>query len=274
MPDDNDVSADLPQDESSDEEDDLEDEDGEDSDETEDADATDGDESSDGDLDGGSGAGDEGETPKPEVTKPTGKDVLELLASDPEAQTLMASTLQQIMQENARSADAQAQAKEFQDLIDKGDYAEVGRRIVERTQSSAAREQVADEVLKEVFQPVYADIFAQPEMKELTTEDKEALAPAKFDSDAHYVRALEGFLQTKRFNKAVEAEVEKRIKTRDEASGNRETARTARTKSPAATASAVGATTGRSSSGARISAGLQHLFAGAGGTDAYDGDDD
>ena len=237
--------------------------------EDDDADATGvADESSDGDTEGGSGDADDSKEPEASVIKPQGKALLELLAGDSDAQKLMASTMKDIMAENARTAASAAEAKEFQELIDAGDHAEIGRRILERTENAKVRESVADEVLEGVFRPVYAEIFSQPEFQTLTAEEKETLAPTKFASDAHYVQALSSFLTAKRTESAIEAEVERRIKVRDEATGNRKAADVAKTKG-------VGATPGSSAPGgqstdsrSRIARGLKAAL----GTD--DDDDD
>jgi len=255
--------------------DDTEDTEDEDTDDTEGADEESADgEASGGDTEGGSGSteGTSTEAPKADVTvaPPAGKALLDLLAGDPEAQKLMASTLQDMIADNARTAETAAQTKEFTELVEKGDYAEVGRRIIERTQSQQARDAVADEVLKEVFQPVYADLFAQPELQNLSAEEKEALNPAKYDTDAHYVRRLSEVVQEKRFAKLVEDEVTKRIKARDDAAGNRKTADQAKRgtgTAPTAVPQVVGGT-----SGERISRGLRVALFGEGGSD--DGDDD
>lgn len=205
-----------------------------------------GDEGESDDTEGGSGdsEGDADEDdlePAAEgtVVPPTGKAILDLLASDEEAQAIFSQTINNMMAENARTAEAQKEAAEFQELIKNGDHAEIGRRVLERATAQQNRSQIADEVLRETFQPVYTELFAQPEMQELTAEEKETLNPQKYASDAHYVRAVTEHIQTKRFNKAVEAEVEKRIKSRDEAAKNRKTADVAKTRSVGASPSAT-----------------------------------
>lgn len=264
MPDDDEEVVDNVEDEETEETDDETEDDADES--------ADDDESSDSDTAGGSGAA-EGEKPDAAVASvaPKGEDLIKLLAGDTEAQSKLASTFQQMMLENARAAEAQEQAKEFQELIDKGDFAEVGKRIVERQQVQATRESVADEVLKEVFQPVYAELFSQPEIKELSAEERQALDPKRFASDAHYVRALTEHIAGKRFSKAVDAEVQKRLKTAQEAEANRKTAEGTRTKSIAGTPAASAAGSGRASSGDLIRRGLSAAF---GGGSSDDGDED
>lgn len=270
----NEATAVLDED-TADEDDEDEDEVHDDDNEAEGADdesASDDGDPSDSNGDGGSGDTEGDESLEGHVASaPTGKALLDLLASDNEAQQLMAYTLQNMMQENAHSAAQQAEAQEFNDLVEKGDYNEIGRRLVDRATTAKARESIADEVLQEQFRPVYADLFAQPELQSLSAEEKEALSPQRFSSDAVYVRAVSEFIATKRFSATVEAEVEKRIKARDEAAGNREAAGKAKSKSMAAS---PGGTEGSGvARGSRdlIGLGLRQAFFGG---EAGDGDDD
>lgn len=241
----------------------------------EDAEDTEGESDADGDSNsdkvGGSGASTDSESKEDVAEKPTGKALIDLLAGDGEAQTLLTSTLQSMLQEQSRTAAAKEQAEEFQKLIKEGDYAEVGRRVIERTQTEQERERISDEVLQGVFQPVYADLLAQPEMKALTAEEKLSLDPSKYDSDAHYVRAITSFIEGKRYEAKVEAEVERRIKTRDEAEANRKTAALAGSKSSGAMPGASGPGGANRTSGDLIREGLRTLY---GGNTATDGDDD
>lgn len=211
------------------EDDDIDDDDDEvlDEDSEEDAgddeSADDADDASDDGGDGGSGDVKD-DASVASAVKPTGRELLELLAGDPDAQQLMASTLEEIMAENAKSAAAQQEADEIQELIKSGNHAELGRRVAERLQNQQVRQRVADDVLQETFRPVYADLFAQPELQNLSAEDKETLDPKKFASDAHYVRSLTEFIGAKRHEAAIEAEVQKRVAAALEAASNRETA--------------------------------------------------
>lgn len=254
-----------------DDEEEIEDEDdsGDDAD-----DATDASDDSDGDQEGGSGSDDDDKSSEEAPKLPTGRDLIDLLAGDTEAQTLLRDTLAQMRDESTRSAEAQAQAQEFTELREKGDYAEIGRRIVERTESQTAREQVADEVLNEVFQPVYREVLSQPEFKDLTAEDKERLAPAKYDTDAHYLRALVEFRDEKRFEAAVEAEVQKRVKTAKEAEGNREVAAKTKGRSVSASPATSGPVGGPKTSSEKLRIGLRAAFGDFDGTVPADDDEE
>lgn len=250
-------------------------EDGEEVEDTDDS-AVDGEDSSEDNVDGGSGA--EGEEDSEEesddaptaVAPPTGKALLDLLAGDTDAQAIMQRTLTDMMAEQQRSAAAQAEAKEFQDLIEAGDHAEIGRRVLDRMTQTQTRSKVAEEVLRETFLPIYAELYAEPEMKNLTAEEKDALNPARAKSDAHYVRTLEQFIQAKRTNAAIEAEVTKRIKARDEAAGNRTVAEKARQRSISGSPSGTAMSgTGRDSR-SMIATGLRSVF----GVSTAESDDD
>ena len=243
-----------------------------DEDEVDDAgdDSAEDDEGTDDDADGGSGSAD-GETAAEVVVKPpTGKDLLELLASDPEAQTLMRSGLEDMIAQRARESAATEESKEFSELIERKDYAAVGERLVERARMSQAREAVTDEVLKEQFAPVYADLFSQPELKSVTAEEREILDPAKFDSDAAYTLALGSFVLGKRHAAAFEAEVTKRVNAKLEADGNVATGAKVTKKSIAGAPAATGPVTGKVSSSDLIKHGLRQIFE----PDSIDDDDE
>jgi hypothetical protein len=242
-----------------------------DADEDTDEEAADDEPDADGDASGDDGDGGSGQDDSPAVDAvpaPTGRQILDLLAGSPEAQQEMANVLQEIMAANANSAAAQAEAKEFSDLVEKGDYGEIGRRIVQRSQDQAVRDRVAGEVLLEEFKPVYAEIFAEPELQNLSAEDKASLDPKNF-SDAQYVRALTKFVQTKRTEAAIEAEVEKRIKIRDEAAGNRDTAGKVKNKSVGASPGGTQGTGPARTSRELIASGLRSVI-----NPPADGDDD
>lgn len=227
------------------------------------------------DTEGGSGdsEGDEDEesdeSPEASVVPPTGKAILDLLASDEEAQAIFSQTIQNMMAENARTAEAQREAAEFQELIKNGDHAEIGRRVLERATAQQTRSQIADEVSREMFQPVYTELFGQPEMQNLTAEEKEALDPRKAANDAQYVSTVTRFIENKRFEKRVEDEVAKRLKARDEAEGNRKAASTAKRTSVGASPAATSPTAVTNSRGL-IASGLRGVFGG----EAVESDED
>lgn len=240
-------------------------------DDEEDSDLDDEDEDVD-DSEGGSGADeddeeseeDEDSEESPEASHQpalTGQALLDLLAGNTEAQGLLSQTLQSMMAESARTAAAQAEAAELQQLIKDEKYDEVGKRIVERTQMDAARAQVEDTVLKQQFAPVYQDIFAQPELKVLTAEEREKLHPSKYNSDAEYVRGLTSFIEGKRFESKVQAEVTKRVEAELKARANGESSARSKTRSvaagPGATAELAGA---RQSTTDLIRQGLRATF--------------
>lgn len=205
------------------------------------------------------------------VVAPTGKDLVDLLAGDEEAQRLVSISLEDMMAERARTAEAAAEAAEFQGLIDSGDYRTIGERIVQKAQMEQARATVSESVLKEQFTPVYTEIMAQPEMQKLTADEREALNPTKFRSDAHYVMALQDFITTKRANTAMEAEVQRRVKAITE--GEKHVAAAAKT-TKRSISGVMPASTGpvedRRTSSELIKSGLRRIFE----PDSIDEDED
>lgn len=234
-----------------------------DGDDEEDADSAD---EADGDQAGGSGSAEDSEEDdsedddSTEVTKPSGADILALLAGDEEAQQLLQATYQQMQQEHAATEAARAEQEEFKQLVEKEDYAEIGRRIVDRSRDSATREEVSTQALQQEFQPVYQTLFAQPELKELSQEQKAELAPNKFANDASYTLALQAAILNKRWEKQLESEVDKRIKQRDEASKNRRTADEVKRGNIASGTAASGTTPVRQDSKSLISMGLKEAL--------------
>lgn len=158
------------------------------------------------------------------VVAPKGKDLVDLLTEDPEAQQILDKKFEDAVRKLRAEQTSKAEAEEFQALIDKGDYAEVGKRLVTRQQEQAARETVTDEILNEVFTPVYERLLAQPEMKNLTAEDRERLDLNKFSSDADYVVAIQNFINEKRAEKTIQAEVDRRVKEVLESKSNQQVA--------------------------------------------------
>lgn len=260
MPDDNTLaSADL-EDTSESADEDTEDETDEDEEEDSSEEGTDdSDESSESNDDEG-GSGGSGDKSESTVVSPTGKDLLDLLAADPDAQRLMRSSLEDLIAKKASEDAASAEAEEFQELIQKQDYAAIGQKLVERQQHAQAREEVSTQILKETFGPVYQDLFAQPELQKLTAEEKETLQPDKYSSDAHYVRALERFVLGKRHEAALEAEVTKRVKAITEAKANNTVGEKVRGKGIAAGPASVASSSPSKSSTDLIKHGLRAIF--------------
>lgn len=264
MPDEleNEEPASTPEQDAEDEELELEDTE-EDSEELEDA--AEGDEGEDGDDDAAVE-----QTPAP-VTL-SGKALLDALVSDPEAKQMLASTVQSLRLSQEQQAVTAREAEEFQALIDAGDYATVGQKVVQKAQLEQARAQVAEDILRAEYAPHYAELLAQPELKgdALTAEEKLALAPSNFPNDASYIRALERHVTTKRFNATMEAEVTRRIAERDKAAKNDKSAGKASRAVVAASPGSLGGTTGKRSSADLIRSGLRATFL----ADQSDDDDD
>ena len=192
--------------------DDLEDEDVDDEDDNEDelGDHEDADDEDD-EVGGGGDEGDPDGEPKTPVVPVSGFEQLRTLLADPE----ISSTLQeQIAEYQARlraEADTAAEAEAFQKLIQDGDLEGVGKIVVERMQTDAVKGQVRDAVTKEMFTPVYTELFAQPELQTLTAEDREKLNIDNFASPAAHVAAIGTFIAQKRFDAAVAAKVKEGV---------------------------------------------------------------
>lgn len=236
----------------------------------------DGDEGDDGDtsnpddsLDGGSGA-DEGEQPKPEAVVPTGKALLELLAGDTDAQEELRNVMTGFLQEQQAQAASAADLAEWQSLIEKGDNEAIGQRVLTRLQEGAARQKVTDEILQEQFQPLYRQLFATDELKNLTAEEKLDLDPGKYSSDAAFLAKLVSTVTIKRAEAKFEEEVTKRIAARDEAAKNGATAGKVKRPGLGATPAVVAGSAPKRSAAERITAGLQKAM----GLDSIDDDDD
>lgn len=164
---------------------------------------------------------------KPEekpVVAPTGKDLVDLLTADPEAQKIFSKKLEDAVKEYRKAETTAKEREEFQSLIDEGNFAEVGKRLVTKQQEMDAREKVSDEILNEIFTPIYEKLLAQPEMKGLTAEDRERLDMNRFNSDAEYVVAIQDFIHEKRADAKIQAEVDRRVKEALESKGNQEVA--------------------------------------------------
>lgn len=188
------------------------------------------DETSDDEV--GGGEDDEAEEVEtPSVVKPTGADLLALLAEDPDAQTLMANALTEMQSAKERDAQTEAERAAFNKLVETEDYAGIGKTIIEQQRRDAARSAVTDEVLKEQFTPIYQDLLSQPEIKTLTAEEKLALAPKNFNSDAAYVKRLAEVVTEKRMEAKVEERANARAKELIEAARNGDVAAKAKVRS-------------------------------------------
>lgn len=219
--------------------------------------------SSDDTTVGGSGSkGEASANAKPAdgAVRPTGQDLINLFAEDPVAQRLMATALENLRSEEAANEKARADAEAFRELIEKEDYAGIGQQLVERHRKEQARSEVAEDVLREQFAPVYTKLFAQPEMQNLTADEKASLNPQKFGSDAEYVTELQNFIANKRYEAKIEAEVERRLTTRRTAAENEAVAAKAKKATVGATPGASGEATLYKSSADKIKAGLRAMI--------------
>jgi hypothetical protein len=163
-----------------------------------------------------------GADPKPqgdaaEQPKLTGQELLESLKGSPEAQALIQQQLDGWLQSAAATAAAKKQQDEFNQLIKDGDYETIGKRFVQNTEEQRVREAAAEEASVKAYGEIYRGLLAQPEMNDLTAEEKVKLDSANFATDAEYVLAITDHIAGRRGSKSddtrVNALVEERLTT-------------------------------------------------------------
>lgn len=241
----------------------------------EDEDEEDGDLEDAGNTDEGTevGGGDDPENPDGD-SKPSGTlssyAQLQALLQDPEVQSTLTEQVADYQARMAAEAASTQEAEALQKMIADEDWEGVGKAVVTKAQQDTARTTVKEELTREMFSPVYADLFKQPEMQTLTAEDRERLHVDKFPNNAAHVAAVSGYIAEKRFNAQVEAEVTKRVATAIEAEKNKDTSVKAKAPSLAGrTPAAVGVVQPKLSSADLIRSGLRGII----GMNT-DGDDD
>jgi len=204
--------------------------------------------------DGAPPVGEPSEEPKPQLT---GQQILDYFKESPEAQQHVQRQFTQMLQEAQTAAQQRNAEQEFQDLLKDEKYDEIGRRFVEEQRADAVRTTAEEEALRAAHSQTYAAIFAHPVMQKLTAEDRETLAPAKFDTDVAYQQALLTFIAGREASVGMEAEVQRRVNAQLEALKNMGSAEAAHLRSVSGTPSATGAPAGSQTSAELIAAGLE-----------------
>lgn len=151
--------------------------------------------------------------PKPESSgeKLTGQRLLEQFQTDPEAQKLVRAQLDNWLKEASASADTKREQDEFQKLVDSGDFEEIGRRYVETDKQKKVASQVEEQATLKAYGEVYGQLFKQLETFTLTDDEKAALQPEKYESDAAYVLALSDAIAQKKVGQTVDERVTKTV---------------------------------------------------------------
>lgn len=218
------------------------------------------------------GGGDE-ENPDGDSEKPgalSSYAQLQALLQDPEVQSTLQEQVADYQARMAAQATSTQEAEALQKMVDDEDWEGVGKTIIARTRTDAAKAEVKDQVTKEMFTPVYQELFAQPEMQKLTAEDRERLHVDKFPNHASHVTAISSYIAEKRFEAQVETEVAKRVTAAIDAEKNKDTSVKAKVPSMAGkTPAAIGVVQPKLSSADLIRSGLRSII----GMNT-DGDDD
>jgi hypothetical protein len=146
---------------------------------------------------------DDGKTEDP----PQGESLLDLFRKDPQAQALVRQQAQEWVNSQQSAAAAQKAQQEIDGLIEDEDWEELGKRWAKDTVTNRAGKQQADAALQEAFGNVYQQIFALPELQNLTDEEKAKIDASKFTSDADYIPALLELVVEKRSGTDLESRV-------------------------------------------------------------------
>ena len=194
---------------------------------------------------------------------PRGQDIIELFKSSPEAQELVRNSISRTLQEASAKAEAQKEQEEFKQLLESGDYAEIGRRYVQTETERSIRSKVEDEATTKAYAEVYGGLFRELDKLNLPPEDKAKTTPEAFgvQTDADYVLALSQFISDRKAGVNIEAEVKRRTEENLLAIKNERAARAAKSTSVSALPGAVeGASGERASSKSLIAEGLRELL--------------
>jgi hypothetical protein len=159
-----------------------------------------------------------------QIPKPTGKDLVDLLRDDPDAQKVIQTGLDNWLKTAAADAAAKDEQDKFQKLIESGDFEAIGKTYVQGLSEKSIREKA--EV--EVYGQVYASLFSQPELLDgtLTAEEKQKLDHTQYESDDAYIRVLTDFVAEKRAGASIEDRVTKTLNERIETLKNLKTQQT------------------------------------------------
>lgn len=161
-----------------------------------------------------------------------GKDLIESLRHDPEAQAIMKQELDRWVKEASASAEAKKQQEEFQKLIEEGDYEEIGKRFVSEQQSKAVRTAAQEEALTRAYSSIYGKLFGELDKYELTDAEKLAMQPTNFDTDESYILHLSTLAASKRAGDDIEQRANKRAEEILQALANQKAAEAAGGGSP------------------------------------------
>lgn len=229
-------------------------------DDTEDISVTDKPADADGQAAGLDGRSPEG-TPDPNATAatkaPTGAELLKLFQDSPEAQSLVQKQLNDWMAKASAEADAKKEQEEFQKLIENGDYEEIGKRYVTAESEKLIQTKAEQQAMVRAYGEVYTGLFKELETLQLTDDDKKAIEPDKYATDAEYVLALSNLIAQRRTGSSIDDTVNKRVEEKLEALKNAKAAQAATGGSPSAVPGATGlASNGKETSRSLISEGF------------------
>jgi hypothetical protein len=166
--------------------------------------------------------GQEGATPPPEqapeVTPPVEPEALtpekaRQLAADPTMRAVLNEEMYAVIQALQGQAAADQHQAKVRGLVEANDLEGLGQLYLDIEQK---RQQAAEveKVVHGIRQDFYSTTFAQlvkdmPELANLDAEGRTALDPAKFDSDAAYLKAIVDYVADKRIETAAPAKAKK-----------------------------------------------------------------
>src|SRR3990167_1799032 len=149
-----------------------------------------------------------------------------LAVSETDVQDAVTSYLQRAFS----AAQADQAEEELKTLASEGKYDEIGRRFIEQQKTARTRESVAKEVRQGEDKKKYTHLFSQPELKDfakLPADERDALQPSKFSSDAEYIVALNEYVAQKRAMSKVDGLAEEKARQKIEAEQNKNLAKKA-----------------------------------------------
>jgi len=170
---------------------------------------------------GGGGAEDPNEETAPVTPMSSWAQFQELL-KDPEVAQTFQDTVADYQARMTVEAALKQDAEALQKMIDDEDWEGVGKAVVERTRRDAVQKEVREAVVGDMFRPVYTELLSQPEMQNLTAEDREALHIDKFNGNhAAHTTAISSFIAKKRYDAEVAEAVKKGVADALEAEKNK-----------------------------------------------------
>jgi hypothetical protein len=149
-----------------------------------------------------------------ETPKLTGQELLGQFQQNTEAQDLVRQQLNQWLADASAKADVEKQSKEFESLVQEGNFEEIGRRYVTAESENTIRGKAEEEALTKAYGDVYGRLFKELEQFELSDVDKAAIAPEKYSTDAEYVLGLSSFIAGKKSGSDIDALVETKVQER------------------------------------------------------------